>query len=188
MSSLAHRYHELGADMVDGSPEASIEEDALEDIQLASFDAGYKAGWEDSAKAQTNSAQNAAVDVVQSLQDMSFTHRDAYLKLNAAMRPLLEKIVDSLLPLAARDMLGVHLVDQLGAMMDAHAEQSIEIAIHPDNIDRVSELLADVTHVPFALVAEPTLGAGQAYMRAASGEVEELQTQVRTEEADAFPQ
>jgi len=172
MNSLSHRYPELGEPDAPVPAEATVPNDALEDIQLASFDAGYQAGWDDAAKAQTSTADRAVIDVAQNLQDMSFSHREAYLKLSAAMKPLMTQIVEKLLPQTAKQLVGLHVVDQLSTLMDSHVETAIEIAVAPDAVEELRALLDDMAPVPFTLTAEPSLSAGQAYLRAAKEERE----------------
>ena len=171
MDSLAHRYPEFGQGDTTKA-DIPMAEDALEDIQLASFDAGYQAGWDDAAKAQISGSDRAAIDVAQNLQDMSFTHHEAYLKLSAAMKPLFVQIVEKLLPQAARQLVGMHIVDQLTKLMDAHAQNAVEIAVSPESAKELQELLEGTARVPFTLRAEPTLSSGQAYLRATNQESE----------------
>lgn len=172
MQSLAHRYPEFGEKLMAPELQEAIAEDTLEDIQLASFDAGYRAGWDDAAKAQAKNADSAVIDVAQNIQDMSFTHHEAYLKLSAAMHPLLTQIMGKLLPRSAQKLVGLHLVDQLRQLMDGHAQGAIEIAVAPDNLTQLQELLQNSVTVPFSVAPDPSLGAGQAYLRSSKGEQE----------------
>jgi len=172
IQSLAHRYPDFGSPQNTPTPESDLPDDALEEIQLASFDAGYQAGWEDAAKAQASSADKAVEDVAQNLQDLSFSHREAYLKLSASMRPVLTQIVEKLLPKAARTFVGIHLVDQIAMLMDEHAETAIEIVVAAENVEQLQVLLNDTVQVPFAIVSEPALACGQAYLRVGQTERE----------------
>lgn len=172
MASLSHRYFDLGSAESKAPQQISIPDDTLEEVQLASFETGYQAGWEDAAKAQASNADRAVIDMAQNLQDMSFSHHEAYLKLSSAMKPLFSQIVDKLLPKVARRLVGMHIVDQMTELMDSHAETAIQIAVAPDNLDDLQALLSDMVRVPFSLSAEPTLGSGQAYLRVGTAERE----------------
>lgn len=171
-SSLSHRYQDFGSNIAKAPSEIGLPEDKLEDLQLASFDSGYQAGWEDATKAEVSKADRAVIDVAQNLQDMSFSHHEAYLKLNAAMKPLFSQIVDKLLPRVSRQLVGLHIVDQLTVLMDEHAESAIEIAVAPENHDELQAVLSEMLRMPFSLVAEPSLSGGQAYLRVATTERE----------------
>lgn len=170
MNSLAHRYLEFGTAQPEPFGEIDVPDDTLEDLQLASFDAGYQAGWEDAAKAQTATAEKSAEDIAQNLQDMAFSHREAYQKLSASMQPLLSQIVNKLLPEAAQKLVGLHLIEELDRLMEIHAETAIEIAVCPENVEDLQELLADAASVPFTIAAEPSLSLGQAYLRVGQSE------------------
>ena len=172
MTTLSHRYRDLGALVPPDLSEAAADEDAIENIQLAAFENGYQAGWEDAVKAQAKDAGTAAAGIAQNLQDMSFTHREAYLKLSAAMKPLLMLMVNRLLPPLAQKMVGAHILEQLVDLMDAQAENAIEIAVCPDNLDDLQEMLSDMARVPFTLSPDPILDTGQAYLRVGGAEQE----------------
>lgn len=174
MTSLSHRYPDFGTVHPPslGGEGAAVSDDTLEDIQLASFDAGYQAGWEDAVKANTTDVDRAAVNMAQNLQDMSFSHHEAYLKLSSAMKPLLRQILDRLLPKSARQMVGMHILEQLTDLMDGYADKAIEIVVSPNNLDDIQNLLNDMVRVPFALSADEALTNGQAFLRVGEAERE----------------
>lgn len=172
MASLSHHYRDLGAPIDPTGPLTAEEDDALADMQLVSFDKGYQAGWEDALKAHERDAGTAAVGIAQNLQDMAFTHREAYLKLSSAMKPLLSLIVQQLLPPVAQKVLGAHLLEQLASLMDTHADAAIEIVVSPDNLADLQALLSDMARLPFTLTGDPQLGGGQAYLQVGNAEQE----------------
>lgn len=165
--SIAHRYRDFGSShpKEESSAESTLAEGEAEDLQLASFDAGYQAGWEDALKAQMESSGQATIGVVQQLQDMSFTHREAYLKLSDAMQPLLTQIVHKLLPEVAHKVLGVHILQQLNALMEANAENAIEIVVSQRESEGLQEALREAVGVPFEIRIDPILVPGQAFLR-----------------------
>ena len=172
MVSMSHHYRNLSHAGKDEATAQPVVDDVLEDMQLASFDTGYQAGWDDALKAHEQDASQAASGIAQNLQDMSFTHQEAYLKLSTAMKPLLSLIVDKLLPQVAHQVVGIHILDQLSDLMDSHADTALEIAVCPDNLDDLQAILADIVRIPFTLSPDPTLGKGQAYLRIGTSEQE----------------
>ena len=54
-----------------------LDEDALEEQRLASFEQGYSAGWEDAVQAQEQSRGQVSAELAKSLEDMSFTYHEA---------------------------------------------------------------------------------------------------------------
>lgn len=163
---LSHRYQDFSASNGAQDPSTTaIPENDVEDMQLASFEAGYQAGWEDAIKAQKGSSGQAAIDVAQNLQDMSFTHRDAFLKLSKAMQPLLMQMVDKVLPNVARQVLGLHILQQINSVMEDQAATALEIVVSPDQEESIAALLKAQAKVPFTLRADPLVGPGQAQLR-----------------------
>lgn len=172
MNTLSHRYPELGAQRPNLSEELDVPEDLLEDMQLVSFDNGYQAGWEDAITAQEVTAEKNAASISQNLQDLAFSHREAYEKLRVSMRPLLFQITNKLLPDSAYKLVGLHLIEELCQLMEESAETAIEIVASPDNREHLLEVLENLPAIPFQIASDPNLTSGQAYLRNAQGEKE----------------
>ena len=71
-------------------------------LQLDAFEEGYRAGWDDAIKAQSDDRTRIS-EFAQNLQDLSFTYHEAYSHAINAMTPLLEDIVRSVLPKIAHE-------------------------------------------------------------------------------------
>ena len=164
--SLSHRYQNFGQDNFGAGPALPLPEEGLEELHLNSFEDGYKAGWDDSFKAQGAETEQAVTMIAQRLEDLSFTHAEAILKMNTAMQPLLNKITLSLLPDIAKQALGAHVVDQLSELLKTHAADAIEIAISPENLSQLQGLLEGRVSTSLKFMAEPSLSPGQVYLRA----------------------
>ena len=163
--SLAHRYQDFGPTGFEPGSTLAIPEEGLEELKLDSFEDGYQAGWEDAVKAQASDKDRAVAEMVQCLQDLSFTHQEAFVKLNSAMRPLLTKIATSLLPDLAKGALGPHVLQQLDELINDNAQNAIEIAVAPENLEPLQELLEGRVKSPFLITPEPALSSGQVYLR-----------------------
>ncbi|MBD3665522.1 hypothetical protein H9Q16_16435 [Sulfitobacter sp. TSTF-M16] len=166
MPSLSHRYRDFGASedgaslAVEGAHSA-----ADEDAELEAFDTGYRAGWEDAVKALEGGTDAAARGIAQTLQDMAFTLREATAHLHAAMQPLMQQIVNKLLPKIARPVIGAQIIEQIGLLTEQTAEYAIEITVAEDSLEGLQDLLGDQTIGPFTLAGDPKLRIGQAYLR-----------------------
>jgi len=126
-----------------GSNRTEINQVALENERLASFETGYSAGWEDAVKAQADDQTRVSSDLAQNLQDMSFTYHEAVAHLNKSIEPLLQDIVAKVLPQMAKETLGMQIVEQLAEL--ARAQTGVQ--------------------EPFEITSEPSLGDGQAYIK-----------------------
>ena len=172
MTSMSHLYRELGGGPPKRAPQEVLEEDEVEDIQLDAFDSGYKAGWEDALKIHETSVEQTGAALAQNLQDMAFTHHEVYLKFSAAMKPLFEQIIDKMLPAIARQVLGLHILEQLDGLMGDHVKTALEIAVCPDDIDSLRAALEDMAPMPFTLTPDPLMAGGQALLRVGDQERE----------------
>lgn len=143
----------------------SLSEDSLEDQKLVSFERGYKAGWDDSAKAQQDDSTRVTSDFASNIQDLSFTYHEAYSHMVKSMKPLLQQIVDAVLPEIARKTFGIQVSEQLHAIAEKLVGQEIEVVVSPNNADAMQGMLEQDFNLTVSMVIEPSLGEGQAYLR-----------------------
>lgn len=165
MTSLSHRYKDLDTAGPDGSILTVWPDDDEAEAGLSFFEDGYKAGWDDALAANETDPAWAASQISQCLQDMAFTHREAYVSLNSAIKPLIEKIIEKLLPEMARKTMGAHIFGEISKLMDLRSENSVEITVAPENLDSCREIFESLAGVPFTLGPDPSLSTGQAYLR-----------------------
>jgi flagellar assembly protein FliH len=147
------------------SPQLSLSEDSLEDQKLASFENGYKAGWDDAVKAQADESSRISSDFAQNLGELSFTYHEAYSHMIKELKPLLSQVVSSILPEIARKSLGAQISEQLVDMAAGLAGQDIEVVVSPHNAEALRSMLENDLSFPVKIVEEESLGEGQAYLR-----------------------
>ncbi len=143
----------------------ALDESEVEAQKLESFEAGYRAGWDDAVKAHAEDHTRVSSAFGQNLQDLSFTYHEAYSQVVTAMTPLLEEMVNVLLPQIARDGLGQHIVTQLKDMAREVGSFEVVIAVAPVNAPAVAALLEEDFGFPLRLQEDDTLGEGQADIR-----------------------
>jgi flagellar assembly protein FliH len=149
---------------------SGISEEDLEGQKLESFEKGYRAGWDDAVKAQSDDRLRISSAFGQHLQDLSFTYHEAYTQEMNAVTPLLNEMVVSLLPAIARETLGQHIVDQLKTMSREIGTMRVVVAVNSDKIDAMTPLLDRDFGFPIDLVADDTLAVEQADIRFAETE------------------
>ncbi|ANT60326.1 ABC transporter ATP-binding protein [Salipiger sp. CCB-MM3] len=147
-----------------GTP-AAPDEVQMESAKLESFDTGYRAGWDDAIKAQSEDQGRIASDFAQNLQDLSFTYTEAYRQLLESVTPLLEEMLRALLPAMLRDTLGLHLHAQLSAMAQQIAKREVVITVAPGATEQVAPLLEQDFGFPLRLQEDAALAEGQADLR-----------------------
>lgn len=170
MKSIARILEDFGAPQATHTPGLSEEE--LETIRLEAFENGYKAGWDDAARAARDEQGHIAADFGRNLQDLSFTYHEAHGHVLAAVKPLLEDIVQKILPDAARETLGLRVADQLEALAREKSAVPVEIAVAPDNLPILEGLTEQDFGFPLAIQGDDTLSDGQVFLRFGAEETE----------------
>ena len=143
---------------------------ALEEAKLGSYDAGYSAGWEDAAAAQSGEQSQIKVDLARNLQSLGFTYQEARMHILRSIEPLLQEMVGRLLPELARDTLAPIVLDVLMPMVEKMADAPVTLVLNPAARVAVEGLLEQATGMPLTLIEEPSLGEGQVYLRMGGAE------------------
>lgn len=168
--SIAHLLEDFGAG-ARGAPLAMTDV-SLEEERLAAFEKGYRAGWDDAAKAQSEEARRITADLAQNLRDLSFTYEEAHGAVMAALRPLLMEMTGAVLPRLAQDSLVPRIAEMLHDQARAQGRQPVEIAAAPADLPQLEQLAGGGDGPDVTLVADDTLAAGQVYLRFGESEAE----------------
>ncbi|MEP3347216.1 MAG: hypothetical protein ABJN34_06745 [Litoreibacter sp.] len=159
-------------DFSEATPNMSVSsvqaEESDEDLR-ASFDDGYKCGWQDGAAATERQDLELKEAISVSLQSLNFTYFEAREHAMQSVRPVLQAMVDAVLPELLSQSLGGRLVELLGEAADG-VESSVSIACAPENVDALKELVADVIKFPITIEGESTLSVSQAILHLDEGQ------------------
>ena len=145
---------------------------ALEDEKLASYDTGYRAGWEDSNAAQSDDQTRMRADLARNLQTLGFTYHEARSHILKAIEPLMLQIVGRLLPEIARETLAPFVLETLMPLAETLGDAPVKLVLNPSSRAPVEALLEQATGLPVVIEEEPTLGEGQVYIKLGSVEAE----------------
>jgi flagellar biosynthesis/type III secretory pathway protein FliH len=148
----------------------SLEQGALEEARLASYEQGYAAGWEDAAAAQSEDQAQLRADIARNLQTLGFTFHEARVHVLRAIEPLLTTMIARLLPATARASLGPLVHETLMPLVEGLAETPVTLVLNPASRAGVEAFLSGVTGLPLTVIDEPSLGEGQVYLRLADAE------------------
>lgn len=162
--SISHLLEDFGRAASPATPEPMTEED-LETLRLEAFENGYKAGWDDSLKAQAEDAMRIRDDFARNLQDLSFTYHEAHSHVMQSVTGLLEDIVALVLPEAMRKTLGLRVVEQLTEMAEIAGAQEVEIVSAPSDLLLIQSFLETEAGFPVTATADDTLAEGQVFLR-----------------------
>lgn len=152
----------------------------LEDEKLASYEVGYKAGWDDASAAMNEEQTLIRADLSRNLQALSFTYHEARSHVLKAVEPLLLQIVGQLLPEIARETLAPFVLETLMPLAEGLGDAPVTLVINPAARPAVESLLEQATGLPLTIEEEPTLGEGQVYVRFGT-----VETQVDLDKATA---
>lgn len=145
--------------------EPGVDAKTFEAKRLESFEEGYRAGWDDAARAQSEDSTRLTSALTQQLSDLSFTYQEAFGAATRAVLPLIEDMVNTLLPALARESIGAHLVSQLSEMAEQIGDTPVEIAVAPGRAEAVAPLLEQDFAFPIRVVEDASLAEEQADIR-----------------------
>ncbi len=164
----AFQFEDFGAPVAvrikPGQLNAPMAPDNIEELKLEAFESGYKAGWDDAAKAAGEDQSKAAADFSHNLSELSFTFLEARQHVLKAIEPLFLEVLVKLLPQVAQESLMPRLLELMNVTAAAAADQPFEIVIAPGNRDALEALLPDPAPFPLEIREEPSLAEGQAYL------------------------
>lgn len=162
----------------------------LEEARLASFESGYKAGWDDAVAAQSDDQAQQRDDIARSLQALSFTYHEARSHVLRALAPLITDIAARLLPDIARASLPHMVSESLMPFAEMAAEAPTQLHVHPDVRPIVEDLLGPDPGLPLTLVEDASLSSGQIWLRLGDSEtridIDSALAAIRTALSDFF--
>ena len=145
-------------------------QDEYEEAQLAAYDQGYTAGWDDAVAAQDAEVARLRADLGRNLQDLSFTYQEAHGHVLRTLEPLLQDMVTKILPAIARESIGHVVLDHLRPLARELAGAPIAIVANPANRAAIERRLIAEAGFPLSFEDEPSLGEGQVYLRLGEAE------------------
>lgn len=157
--SISHLLEDFGV-YAQTSP-GEMTEVLLEEERLAAFEKGYQAGWDDSAKAQSETSAHVSADLAQNLKDLSFTYHEAYAGMLKGLRPLIQQMVEAVLPRIAHDTLGLQVSEILQDLNESHGRLPVHILAAPDSLGPIRQLVEPITDLPVTLDDDESLTSGQ---------------------------
>lgn len=144
----------------------------FEEAKLASYDAGYHAGWEDAAAAQSGDQTRISAELARNLQALGFTYHEARQHILRALGPLMTAMVERILPAAARAALAPMILEVLRPLAERQSQPPVTLVLHPSARAGVEALLTGDQSLPVQIEEEETLGEGTAFIRFQGGETQ----------------
>ena len=161
--TISHLLEDYGA-FATAEP-VSMTDVSLEEQRLEAFEKGYQAGWDDSVKAQSDDVKRVSTDLAQNLHELSFTYQEAYSAILKSLTPLLQQMVETVLPRAAHQTLGARLTEMIGELASKHAKQPVEIVSATANVAAVEQMITLDLPLAITVKEEASLSDGQVFIR-----------------------
>jgi flagellar assembly protein FliH len=143
----------------------------FEDARLAAFEQGYRAGWDDAMGSEAEEGAALRAAIAARLEAIAAGVAQVRGEILAALRPLIEAIVASLLPGVARLALPGQIADALVPFAELATDTAIELVVNPAAAAAAeAALVAAACPLPIQIREDAALGDGQAVIRLASAE------------------
>ncbi|WP_172297614.1 flagellar biosynthesis protein [Pseudoruegeria sp. HB172150] len=136
-----------------------------EDARTAAFEEGYQAGWDDAVSAHSQDRQRIGAEFARNLQELSFTFHEARAHVLHAMEPLLNELVNTVLPGIVAETFALTVQEELRPLIASSADVPIDLVVAPGARTALEGQIAENAAAAIRLVEEPTLVEGQAFLR-----------------------
>ncbi len=147
-------------------PETGAGDAARTDV----FEEGYRAGWDDAVRAQSEDQTRIGAEFERNLQELSFTFHEARAHVIQSMEPLLTQLTDTVFPGLLAEALAATVLEELQPLIADAADAPIELVVGPGGQGLLEAQVSQVANAAIRLVEEPSLAEGQAYLRVGKAE------------------
>lgn len=126
----------------------AIDRAMLEEERLSAFEQGYQAGWDDSIQAAGGMEKKALDDIAKALSSISSSRSETYSKLLLSLYPLINNLVDSVLPLILRESLGIRIKSIIHDFLEKNEADEIVVSIPESQRDVLSIIKPHLSEFP----------------------------------------
>jgi len=142
--------------------EPSIDADA---IRSSAYEDGYKSGWDDCHAEHLKSEEAIASDLARNLQDMELTYREARGDVLAAIKPVLDTIIDQVLPKIASEGLSAMVAQELMPHLSDASDLRPELQCAPNLAPVLQKLMERRADISVVIKPEPEFSGAQVALR-----------------------
>ncbi|MFD3188809.1 ABC transporter ATP-binding protein [Sedimentitalea sp. HM32M-2] len=161
MMAISHLLEDFSVETAANEPVHLMSDDGLEDLRLASFEQGYTAGWDDAIRAQAEDQTRITGALGGNLEDLSFTYQEALAQMMSSVEPVFRALVESVLPQAMMQTVGLQIVEQCSEMARQQIEQPVTLKVPPGAADAIEPALRQNLAMPVEIVESRDMGPGQ---------------------------
>lgn len=163
---------------------AAPEPEDLQEVKLAAYEDGYKAGWDDAVAAEAENRERVGADFAKTLQEIAFAYHEARAHVLSALGPLLSAMVERVVPHIAEAGFARTVVETALPMAETAADHPLTLRVCPENRDALEAVIGSDPGFPLTIVEDDTLGPGQALIasdtRECEVDIDGMQAAIRT--------
>lgn len=138
--------------------------------KLAAFEQGYKAGWDDANKAQTEESQALSADLEANLRDLSFTFHEAKAHVLKGVEPLIKDMIATVLPATAKASLPNMVAEFLQKLTENATSGPILLVCASETLPLIEGFVPEDPGFPLQFQEDNSLTSGQVFLRFGSQE------------------
>ena len=161
ISHLLETFEDFGS--VTSTGQSS--DDKRTDHELAVYERGYKAGWDDATTAAEKSNSALSEHFAQNVSDLSFTYHEAYTAVLRSLEPLVRQLIETTLPDLAIAGLGQTLAAEVTKIARSHAGSQVTINCHSSKRAMLHAALPTDLSLDLSLLADASLSPDQVFMK-----------------------
>lgn len=135
------------------------------DEVMATFDEGYRSGWDDCAKAEADTNRRIGADLAANLEALTRSYDEARADVLAALGPLFEDIAAQLLPRLAAEAVAPAVIAELRAAAEEASMARAVLCAAPAALPALTRLIEMQEGLDVDLQAEPAFAEGQVSLR-----------------------
>lgn len=158
--------HALKLEVFDTGPgpdtQTVLAPEELDALRKASYEEGYSAGWDDAVADTQDATALRQTAAEEALQALSFTQNEARDHVLTALAPLLQAMVDTILPELSRATLGTLVAEQVQALTRDSLGAPVVVRGNATLGEVVARLSESHPGLELVFREEPSLADGQA--------------------------
>ncbi len=168
--SITHLLQDFGSTIAGAEPLALISHTEREAQNVAQYERGYSAGWEDSLQLQVREKSHLSKALKQNLEDLEFTFAEAHQQMVALVAPVVQSAFDQLLPDIMMHSLGPTLVSEVEKLLGNTTDFPAVICVSPGQAEAVRSPIEQALGGSVRIVEEVGLEDGQVVLKVGHAE------------------
>lgn len=155
----------------DATPVSQTPQSLLpEDQRLSAFEDGYKAGWDDANKADSDARTRISADLEKNLQELSFTFHEARAHIIGNIAPLLRAMAETVLPTVAQAKFADTILETVNQCLETAGDAPLTLTVNPLDRVTIETVLPENGPLPVTITEQNSLAQGQVFFKVGAQE------------------